>query len=85
LASIHGVRRAGKWMLGKLMFRALGTFGLGVIFLVISPALRDSLMGDLNSLEHTAQVYSPFSYVIIGLGILGILMFCLHRASQPRT
>jgi hypothetical protein len=67
------------------MLRVLGTFGLGIIFVAISPALRTSLIDDADKLQRTIIVYSPWSYVGIGLGVLALLMFCLHRAAQPRT
>jgi len=66
------------------MFRAVGMFGLGILFLVVSPPLRDSVVNGLDSLGKTIQVYSPFSYVGIGFAVLGGLMFCLHKAAQPR-
>jgi succinate dehydrogenase/fumarate reductase cytochrome b subunit len=67
------------------MIRALGIFGLPVLFLMVSPVLRVNLMSDLGSFEHTVEVYSPLSYVGIALVVVAGLMFCLHRASQPRT
>jgi len=67
------------------MFRALGMFGLGIVFLVISDSLRASVMNGLDSLSKAIQVYSPFSYVGIGLGILAGLMFGLYKAAQPRV
>jgi hypothetical protein len=67
------------------MLRILGTFGLGIIFVAISPALRVSLIDDADRLQRTIVVYSPWSYVAIGVGVLALAMFCLHRASQPRV
>jgi hypothetical protein len=67
------------------MVRALGMFGLGILFLVISRSLRESVLNGLDSLSKTIQVYSPFSYVGIALGVLCCLMFFLHKAAQPRV
>jgi uncharacterized membrane protein YdcZ (DUF606 family) len=66
------------------MFRILGMFGLGILFLVISPGLRGSLIGNFESLGNAMDQYSPFSYVGLVLVIACILMFGLYRASQPR-
>ena len=67
------------------MFRALGMFGLGILFLVISGSLRDSVMNGIDSVSRAIQMYSPISYVGIALGVLAGLMFCLHKAAQPRV
>jgi hypothetical protein len=67
------------------MFRAIGIFGLGILFLVISAELRATVMNGIDSVSKAIQVYSPFSYVGIGLAVLGGLMICLHKASQPRV
>ena len=67
------------------MFRALGTFGLGMLFVAISPALRVSLMDDADRFQKVVVDNSPWSYVAMGVGILALLMFGLHRSSQPRS
>jgi hypothetical protein len=67
------------------MLRVLGTFGLGILFVAISPALRTTLIDDADKLQQTIIVYSPWSYVTIGVAVLALAMFCLHRAAQPRT
>lgn len=67
------------------MLRALGCFGLGILFVAISPPLRQSIADGLSALEHQIQIYSPISYVAIGLAVLLALMFCLYRAAQPRA
>jgi hypothetical protein len=67
------------------MLRVFGTFGLGILFVAISPALRVSLIDDAGKLQQTIITYSPWSYVGIGVGVLVLLMFFLHRAAQPRT
>ena len=66
------------------MLRVLGSFGLGIIFLVISPALRESVMRGIDATGKWIQIYSPFSYVGIALAILCVLMVCLYQAAQPR-
>jgi len=66
------------------MFRVLGTCGLGAVFVAISPVLRGVLVYDADKIQRTIIYYSPWSYAFIGVGILGLMMFGLHRASQPR-
>ncbi len=67
------------------MFRALGTFGLGILFIAVSPPLRMSLMNDADALQTKIINNSPWSYIGIALGILALLMIGLYRAAQPRT
>ena len=67
------------------MFRALGTFGLGILFIAVSPPLRQSLMNDADAIQTKIVNNSPWSYVGIALAILALLMFGLHRAAQPRS
>ena len=66
------------------MFRALGTCGLGIIFVAISPPLRQGLLNDADALQSKIVANEPWSYVGIGLGILALLMFGLYRSAQPR-
>jgi hypothetical protein len=70
---------------GNLMLRALGTFGLGILFVAVSPALRVSLLQDAESIQGAIIRNGPWSYVGIGLGIVVLLLFGLYRAAQPRT
>jgi hypothetical protein len=67
------------------MLRAVGTFGLGILFVAVSPALRVSLISDVDALQNSIIKNSPWSYVAIAAGVLAILMFGLYRASQPRS
>jgi hypothetical protein len=66
------------------MLRVLGTFGLGLLFLAVSAPLRSSLMGGLDSLGKTIELYSPLSYVVLAVLTLAGMMFWLYRSSQPR-
>lgn len=67
------------------MLRALGTFGLGILFVAISPALRVSIMNDAESLQSAIVRNGPWSYVGIAAGIVALLLFGLYRAAQPRA
>jgi hypothetical protein len=67
-----------------MLIRAVGTFGLATLFLLISPALRGSVVDLYHSVEQAVLANSPWSYVAIGVAVLISLMFMLYRASQPR-
>jgi hypothetical protein len=67
------------------MFRVLGISGLAILFLVISGSLRQTVLDAIDSLGKTIEVYSPFSYIVIGFAVLGGMMICLYKAAQPRV
>jgi hypothetical protein len=75
---------APEWVFGRYMFRALGMFGLGILFLLISPSLRGTLIGDFEAFTTFLEHNSPLSYVGLALVILAGLMFMVYRSSQPR-
>ena len=64
--------------------RVIGFFGLGVIFLVISPNIRQTLLGAIGAIDHAFEVYAPYSYVAGVLTVLLILIMSFHRGAQPR-
>ena len=66
------------------MLRILGCFGLGIIFLIISPALRESIVQGMDSGLHGLEFYSPWSYVGVALCMLLGAMAFIYRAAQPR-
>jgi len=66
------------------MFRVLGMFGLGGAFLLISPELRGSLMGTIDSAGKLMELHSPLSYVLLGVALLFAAIFWVHRSAQPR-
>jgi hypothetical protein len=67
------------------MLRVLGTFGLGILFVAVSPPLRQSLINDADALQTKIVNNEPWSYIGIAIGILAMLMVGLYRAAQPRT
>lgn len=67
------------------MFRALGCFGLGILFLAISPDLRMTVGNGIEAMEKAIETYSPISYVMIAVGVLATLMILIYRAAQPRV
>ena len=53
-------------------------------FLVISPKLRDSLFGGYTQAGITMDANSPYSYIALGVAVVGALMIFLYKSSQPR-
>jgi hypothetical protein len=62
----------------------MGMFGLGILFLLISPSLRMSVIGVYDSFGNFLTANSPLSYVGLGAVILAGLMVMIYRAAQPR-
>src|SRR2546423_13095354 len=52
------------------MVRALGIMGMGIAFLVISPAFRGTVYGGLESGVKGMESYAPYSYVAAGVAVL---------------
>jgi hypothetical protein len=59
-------------------------FGLGGIFLMISPKLRGSVQGAIGSVYFQIQLYAPFSYVAFGILVIIVLLTSLYRGAQAR-
>jgi len=66
------------------MLRALSLFGMGGLFLSISPGFRGSLLGGLESATVKMEDYSPFSYIAAAVLLIFVLMFSMYRGAQPR-
>ena len=66
------------------MVRAFAMFGLGGIFLLISPKLRGSVQEAIGSVYLGMQLYAPLSYVAFGLLVLALLLTAFYRGAQPR-
>jgi len=51
---------------------------------MISPHLREDLLGSYAHATVTLDNYSPYSYVALGLAVAGLLIVFLFKSSQPR-
>jgi hypothetical protein len=66
------------------MLRAFAMFGLGGLFLLISPKLRGSVDEAIGSVYMGVQFYAPLSYVGLGVLVIAVLLTALYRGAQPR-
>lgn len=54
------------------------------LFMAISPKLRYTVTGTLESAADTMQTHSPFSYVGLGVVAILLMMFMVYRGAQPQ-
>ena len=66
------------------MLRACSIFGLGAIFLMISPKLRGGVEDVIGSAYTGVLMYAPYSYVAGVLAVIATLIISFNRGSQAR-
>lgn len=66
------------------MARFLGLFVFGAAFLFISPSLRGSAMDGLGALAAYTSDYSPYSYIVLGILVLGGITLTLRTGQTAR-
>jgi hypothetical protein len=66
------------------MLRAFSLVGLASGFLIISPGLRGSLLNGFAQAAAGLDKYSPYSYAVVTLALLGGLMAAFAKGSAPR-
>ena len=66
------------------MLRAFSLFGLGGIFLAISPKLRDQVQAGIGVFASSMEFYSPFSYVAGVILVLATMVYSFNRGSRAR-
>ena len=66
------------------MVRAISLLGMGGVFLMISPKLRWTLTGGMESVAHQMELTAPYSYIGGGALLLVVLVFSMYRGAQPR-
>ena len=67
-----------------IMLRAFSIFGLGGIFLAISPKLREQAWGAIGGGVSAMEVYAPYSYVAGVLLVLVTMVVAFNRGAQAR-
>jgi uncharacterized membrane protein (DUF106 family) len=66
------------------MLRALGIGGLGGLFLLISPKLRETVQESIGGVYMVVQSYAPFSYVLGVLLVITAMIVSFNQGSKPR-
>jgi hypothetical protein len=66
------------------MVRGISLLAMAGGFLMISPHLREDLLGSYAHAGVTMDTYSPYSYVALGVVVAGALIVFLYKSSQPR-
>ena len=69
---------------GNLMLRACSLLGMASGFLIISPGLRGTLLNGIAQAAAGLDKYSPYSYAIVALVLLGGLMAAFAKGSAAR-
>jgi hypothetical protein len=57
---------------------------MACVFLIISPALRGTVLNGIAQTAAGLEKYSPYSYAGVGLALVGVLMLTFYKASVPR-
>jgi hypothetical protein len=57
---------------------------MACVFLIISPALRETVLTGIAQTAAALEKYSPYSYAGVGLALVGVLMLTFYKASVPR-
>ncbi len=66
------------------MLRPFSCFGLGIIFLWISPKLRMEATNAIGACSTAMVRYAPYSYVASGIALIIIMMMAFKRGADPR-
>ena len=66
------------------MLRAFSIFGLGALFLAISPKLRDQVQNLIGGAVSSMELYSPFSYIAGVILVLATMVYSFRSGSRAR-
>ena len=67
-----------------MMTRAIGCLGIAVLFLAISPKIRQTVLDGIGSVNHQFELYAPYSYIGGIVLVLLVLMMSFYRGAQPQ-
>jgi hypothetical protein len=62
----------------------MGFVGLGGLFFVISPTIRQTVLDGIGSIGQQFELYAPYSYVAGVVLVLTLLMMSFYRGAQQR-
>ena len=66
------------------MLRPFSCFGLGILFLWISPKLRLEATSAIGACAAVMSMYAPFSYVVSGVALIIVMMMAFKNGAAPR-
>ena len=66
------------------MLRVFSCFGLGILFLMISPELRQQATAAIGAVVTQMTIYAPWSYVAGGIFLILSTMMAFKRGAAPR-
>jgi hypothetical protein len=66
------------------MFRVISIGGLGAIFLLISPHLRQEVFDIMGVGVSAVELWAPYSYIAGGLLVFVTMVVSFNRGSQAR-
>ncbi|MEP7366044.1 MAG: hypothetical protein ABI972_22530 [Acidobacteriota bacterium] len=66
------------------MLRLFSAFGLGILFLWISPVLRNQTNGAIGMGVATMSRYAPWSYMLGGVLLIISMMMAFKSGAAPR-
>jgi hypothetical protein len=67
-----------------IMLRACSMFGMGGIFLLISPKLRGQVFDALGSGVSAMDRNAPYSYIAGGILVFCVMVYSFNAGSKPR-
>ena len=67
-----------------MIARALGFLGMGGLFLVISPNIRQTVLDGIGFINHEFELYAPYSYVAGVVLVLLVAMMSFNCGAQPQ-
>ena len=66
------------------MLRPFSCFGLGILFLWISPKLRMDVTNGIGACAAAMSRNAPFSYIASGIALIIFMMIAFRHDSRPR-
>ncbi len=68
----------------KSMSRVLAWFAMAGGFLAISPKLRDNIMSCFAQANAGLEMYSPYSYIGVAVGVLALAVLFFSKSASHR-
>lgn len=66
------------------MTRALAWFAMAGGFLAISPKLRDNIMAGFAQANAGLEMYSPYSYIGVAVGVLALAVLFFSKSGSHK-